>query len=151
VKTDEGTITEEVREVVWSGGKIPPESFLDFPISTSVPDNDSGRTLTFKTLQSYDNGKVTRWIGPESSDTPAPTVNVTAKNGVLADVAGSETGPGSSQTMTQPASSAAKSSSSKRASKGLGIAALAVAVVALLLALGGIALARRPGGGAARG
>jgi uncharacterized protein YcnI len=151
VKTDEGTISEEVSEVDWNGGKIPPDSFLDFPISTSIPGGESGKTLTFKTVQYYDNGKVVRWIGSPSSDSPAPTINVTAKGGVLQDVAGTEAGPGSPQAATQTAGSTeAKTTTSKGASKGLGVAALIVGIVALLVALGALAVGRRARRGAAR-
>ena len=139
VKTDEGTVTEQVREVVWSGGRIPPGSFLDFPMSTSPPGGDAGKTLTFKVVQTYDNGKKARWIGPPGSDQPAPTVNITAKGGVVQDVAGTEAGPGSTQTATPAAATTTKQS--KGASKGLGIAALVVAIVALLAGLGALALA----------
>jgi uncharacterized protein len=141
VKTDEGTVTEEISQVIWSGGKIPPEYFQNFPFSTTIPDDAAGKTLTFKTLQTYDNGKVVRWIGPESADQPAPSVNVTPKGGVIEDVAGTEAGPGSAQASTQPASSATKSSSSKKASQGLGIAALVVGIAALVAALAALALA----------
>ena len=98
MKTDEGTVTEEVAEIVWTGdgklGKIPPETFLNLPISTTIPDAESGKTLAFKTVQRYDNGKTARWIGPPDADQPAPTINVTSKGGVLEDVAGTEAGPG---------------------------------------------------------
>jgi uncharacterized protein YcnI len=145
VKTDEGTVSEEVREIVWSGGKIPPEYFLEFPISTTVPDSASGKTLTFKVVQTYDNGKVAHWIGPPDADQPAATVNVTAKGGVLQDVAGTEAGPGSPQAATQTSSTATKAgtSSSKRASKGLGIAALVVGIVALVVGLLALVASRR--------
>lgn len=145
VKTDEGTVTEEVDEVIWSGGKIPPENFLDFPISTTIPDGDAGKALAFKTLQTYSNGKVVRWIGPPSTDQPAPTVNVTQKGGVIEDVAGTEAGPGSAQAASQPAtSSTSDKGGGSKASKGLAIAALVVAIVALIAGLGALALRRRP-------
>jgi uncharacterized protein YcnI len=146
VKTDTGSVSEEVSEVVWSGGKFPPETFLDFPISTTIPDGDAGKTLTFKTVQTYDNGKVTHWIGPPSSDTPAPTVNVTQKGGVLEDVAGTEAGPGTAQASQTSSSTATNTSSSKGASKGLGVAALVVGIVALVAGLIALwlALRRRP-------
>jgi uncharacterized protein YcnI len=143
VKTDAGTVSEEVSEVIWSGGKYPPETFLDFPISTTIPDSAAGKQLTFKTVQTYDNGKVARWIGPPSADQPAPTVNVTAKGGVLQDVAGTEAGPGSTQAVQTANTSPSTKSSSDKASKGLAIAALVAgilgliaAVIALVLALG---------------
>ena len=33
-------------------------------------------TLTFKAVQTYDDGEVARWIGAPDSDTPAPTVTL---------------------------------------------------------------------------
>ena len=76
VQTDDGPITEGVREIVWEGkgpdGKIPPGQFLNFPISTEIP-GKAGDTLTFKVLQYYDDGEVARWIGPPNSEEPAPT------------------------------------------------------------------------------
>jgi periplasmic copper chaperone A len=140
VKTDEGTITEQVREVTWSGGKITPEHFLDFPISTAIPDDASGKSLTFKTVQTYDNGKVVRWIGPPDAEEPAPTVNVTQKGGVLEDVAGTEAGPGSAQAASQTASTSSDDNGDDD-SNTLAIVALIVGALGLLA--GGAALATR--------
>jgi len=147
VQTDDGPVSEEVSEIIWTGsgadGRIPPDSFQNFAISTQIPDQ-SGHVLTFKVLQYYDNGQVVRWIGPESSDTPAPTIDVTDANGVIQDVAGSEAGP---PAIDQLPSSSGSPSSSDSASKGLGIAALVVGALGLLA--GGIALVRsgrRPAG-----
>jgi uncharacterized protein YcnI len=143
VTTDSGTVSEEISEVTWKGGKIPPENFLSFPISTTIPDGDAGKTLTFKTVQTYSNGKVVHWIGPASTDQPAPTVNVTPKGGVIEDVAGTEAGPSNAQPATSQAASTPKSSSSKKASKGLGIAALVIGIAALLVGIAALVLARR--------
>jgi uncharacterized protein YcnI len=137
VQTDDGEVTEGVREIVWSADKqaaIPPGQFLDFPISTEIPGKE-GEELAFKTLQYYDNGEVARWIGPPNSEEPAPQIDVTAPGGVLEDVAGSETAPPSSGASSASAGAAApsnSSSSSDGASKGLGIAALIVAALGLL-------------------
>ncbi len=139
VQTDSGPVSEEVSEIIWTGsgsGNIPPGGFQNFPISTQIPDQ-AGHVLTFKVLQYYDNGKVVRWIGPESSDNPAATIDVTDANGVLQDVAGSEAGP---PAIDQLPSSGGSSSSSGGASKGLGITALVVGALGLLA--GGIALLR---------
>ncbi len=142
VKTDGGTITEQVREIVWAGdgsqGKIPPGEFLNFPISTEIPGKE-GQALTFKTLQYYDNGQVVRWIGPPSSDNPAPSIDVTAAGGPLQDVAGTEAAP-PSPTASASTSTTSSSGSSDSASKGLGIAALIVGALGLLA--GGTALIR---------
>jgi uncharacterized protein len=78
ITTDEGDkLTEQVSQVTWTGGKIAPGEFQDFPVSLQIPDKP-GTTLTFKAVQTYDNGKVVRWIGPPDSEEPAPQVKVTA-------------------------------------------------------------------------
>jgi periplasmic copper chaperone A len=77
IKTDEGdTLTEQVSQMTWSGGKIAPGEFQDFPVSVQIPDK-AGTTLTFKAIQTYDDGKVVRWIGPAGGEDPAPQVKIT--------------------------------------------------------------------------
>lgn len=155
VETDDGPITEGVREIVWEGkgpdGKIPPGQFLNFPISTEIP-GKAGETLTFKVLQYYDDGEIARWIGPPNSDEPAPDIDVTAAGGPIQDVAGSEADapaageapPASSEpTAESSAAPSATDSSGGSSDKGLAIAALAVAVVALLVAVAAIFGARQ--------
>lgn len=136
VQTADGEVTEQVREVIWTGdgkqGVIPPGQFLDFPISTEIPGKE-GEELTFKALQYYDNGEVVRWIGGPSSEEPAPKIDVTAPGGVLQDVAGSETAPPpKSSSAGGETESAGSSASGDSASKGLGIAALIVGALGLL-------------------
>jgi uncharacterized protein len=137
VKTDDGLVTEQVSRITWTGdgkqGKIAPGQFQDFPLSVQVP-GKAGETLTFKALQTYDNGDVVRWIGAPSAAEPAPRVQVTAAAGEHA----AATGAGS--TATPPA---AASDSGSRASKGLGIAALAAGILGLLLGLAGLVAGRR--------
>ena len=145
VQTDDGEVTEQVREIVWTGdgkqGLIPPGQFLNFPISTEIP-GKAGEELTFKVLQYYDNGEVVRWIGGPNSEEPAPKIDVTAAGGVLQDVAGSETAPPSPSAAPSESSESGSSSSasSDSASKGLGIAALIVGALGLIA--GGAALIR---------
>jgi len=142
VQTPDGEVTEQVREIIWTGrgeqGKIPPGQFLNFPISTEIP-GKTGEELTFKVLQYYDNGEVVRWIGPPSSEQPAPQIDVTAAGGVLRDVAGSETAP-PSPSASPESSESSSSSSSSGASKGLAITALVVGALGLIA--GGAALIR---------
>jgi uncharacterized protein len=126
VQTDDGPVTEGVHEIIWSGGKIAPGEFMDFPLSVQIPDK-AGDALTFKALQTYDDGEVVRWIGAPESEHPAPQVMVTAEEGEGHTAAGGESGDSSS-------------SDSDSASKGLGIAALIVGTLGLLV--GGAALAR---------
>jgi uncharacterized protein YcnI len=111
----------EVREVIWSGGKIAPGEFLDFPLSVSTPD-EPGTTLTFKAVQTYSNGEVVRWIGDPSADEPAPQVALTATDAPIEDV---------------PAGIAASSGGSgdtrANVALGLGIAGVVAGLLALAL------------------
>jgi len=125
VKTDDGELTSEVREMIWTAdGKaagVQPGQFQDFPISVQIP-GEAGDTLTFKALQTYDDGEVVRWIGAPESEHPAPQVAVTEGSEEHGEAAASE------------------SSDSDSASKGLGIAALVIGALGLLA--GGAALVR---------
>jgi uncharacterized protein YcnI len=126
VKNDEGqVITEQVKQITWSGGKIAPGQFQDLPLSVQIP-GKAGTTLTFKAIQTYDNGDVVRWIGPPDSEEPAPQVKVTAAES------------------DNPATTAPASSSSGDGdddSNTLAIAALIVGGLGLVA--GGAALATR--------
>jgi periplasmic copper chaperone A len=154
VQSDDGPITEGVREIVWEGkgadGKIPPGQFLNFPISTEIP-GKAGSTITFKVLQFYDDGEVARWIGPPSSDEPAPDIDVTAAGGPLQDVAGSEAdaptpgeeGSVNSKNLELEPRSTEASSSGGSSDKGLAIAALIVAAISLITAAVAVTKTRR--------
>ena len=79
---DEGEkVTDRVDTITWTGdgnqGAIGPGQFHDFGLSVATPDK-AGASLTFKALQTYDNGDVVRWIGAPDSDEPAPQVKLTA-------------------------------------------------------------------------
>jgi len=69
-QTGEGEDTV-IQSVTWSGGSVPTEEDAVFQFIASP---DSAKTYTFDVRQTYSNGKVVDWNGPESSDTPAPTV-----------------------------------------------------------------------------
>jgi uncharacterized protein YcnI len=157
VQTDDGPVTTEVSELVLSarsGGGIAPGRFADFPLLFVVPDR-TGQQLTFKTVQTYSNGTVARWIGAQTADQPAPWVDVTAKGGVLQDVAGAEAGPGPMPAAgsTSSAAPAARTTSAvvqrTSSSSTLSIVALVVGLLALLV--GGGALVAARGAGSRRG
>ncbi len=146
ITTDEGTVTTEVTEIDFSGGKLPPGQFGQFPISVVIP-GPPGSVLTFKAVQTYSNGQVDSWIGSPTSEQPAPTIDVTAKGGVLQDVAGGEAGPPATLPATTTGVRATSVNATKvvkptsGASKALGIAALALAILGVVL--GAVALLRR--------
>ena len=60
-----------VQKVTWSGGSVPTEEDAVFQFVASA---DSSKTYEFAVRQTYSNGKVVDWSGPESSDTPAPRI-----------------------------------------------------------------------------
>lgn len=153
IQTDEGPVDEEVSQVIWTGdrsklGRLENGSFIQFPLSIAMPSDIAGQTLAFKTVQYYSNGKVIHWIGPPSAEYPAPTINVTAKGGLVEEVAAGEAGPTAGETASTSGTSAAPAStgSSGGASKGLAITALIVGALGLVAGVGGLLAARRPRG-----
>ncbi|MEU0462737.1 YcnI family protein [Amycolatopsis sp. NPDC006131] len=78
VATEHGTISEAVTAIVWEGGRIPVGTYQDFPVSIASP---PAGTLVMKTLQTYSDGQVVRWIdvpqeGQAEPEHPAPTLSV---------------------------------------------------------------------------
>lgn len=71
---EEATITK----VTWSGGKAPTgeDAFFQF-----LGEPDSAKSYTFSVRQTYSDGSVVDWSGPESSDTPAPVVEAKSSLG----------------------------------------------------------------------
>jgi uncharacterized protein YcnI len=60
-----------IQKVTWSGGKVPTDEDAVFRFNASF---DKNKTYTLPVRQTYSNGKVVDWNGPESSDTPAPRI-----------------------------------------------------------------------------
>ncbi|MFJ9010405.1 YcnI family protein [Streptomyces canus] len=134
VKTDDGTITDAVSEITWTGGKIGPGQYEDFDVAFGQLPDDTAQ-LTFKTLQTYSDGKVVRWIeeaaqGDEEPENPAPVLKLTAAGTTSATA---------SQT-SAVASKASKASASDSTARGLGVAGLVVGVLGL--AAGAFAVVR---------
>jgi uncharacterized protein len=127
IQTDDGPVTEGVREVIFSGGRLPPGRFQDFPLSLQIP-GKAGEELTFKAVQTYEK-EVVRWIGAPETEHPAPQVLV------LPPKESGQPTTVNSKDLKLTASGASESSSSGGSGdKGLAIAALVVAVIALLVA-----------------
>jgi uncharacterized protein YcnI len=138
IKTDDGTITEVVSEVDWTGGNIPPDQFAEFPVSfDSLPDDTS--SLVFKTVQTYSNGDVVRWIetddGNGEPENPAPVLTLTKG----ADDAGAASDTSSTATSTK----ATATSDDVSTAKTLGIVGIIVGALGLLVAAGAL-LRKRP-------
>ena len=99
-----------IQKVTWTGGNVPTDEDSVFQFLATP---DSAKTYTFAVRQTYSNGKVVDWSGPESSDTPAPTIE-----------AKSSLGGGSSSTLAIIA-------------LVLGAIALVIAIVGLVTSRGG--------------
>jgi uncharacterized protein YcnI len=149
---DGETIDTEVSQIVWTWtgplGKVQNGQFINFPLSLAIPADAAGKALEFRTVQTYSNGQVVHWIDPSlTAEHPAPRINVTAKGGVVQEVAGAEAGPEAGATGTgSPAPAPATTSSGQTAggaSKGLGIAALVVAILGLLAGVLALVSVRR--------
>ncbi len=150
IKEDGETIDTEVSQIVWTWtgplGKVDNGQFINFPLSLAIPEDAAGKALEFRTVQSYSNGAVIHWIEPSlTAEHPSPRINVTAKGGLIEEVAGHEAGPEAGQAATSsssaPSTTTVKSSSG--ASKGLAITALILGALGLLAGLAALATARR--------
>jgi len=67
-----------IQKVTWTGGSVPTGEDSVFQFLASP---DSSKTYTFKVRQTYSDGSVVDWSGPESSDTPAPRIDAKSSLG----------------------------------------------------------------------
>ena len=77
------SLTEGVREIIWSGGELPDEWYDEFVFRAHLPEGEVGQILYFPVVQECAEG-VHRWIeipaeGQSADDLeePAPTVTLT--------------------------------------------------------------------------
>jgi uncharacterized protein YcnI len=67
-----------VQKVTWSGGKVPTGEDAAFHF---LADANDSKTYEFKVRQTYSDGSIVDWSGPESSDAPAPTIEAKSSFG----------------------------------------------------------------------
>jgi len=62
-----------IQKVTWTGGRVPSgeDSLFQFLAQPA-----SSQTYRFTVQQTYSDGSIVNWTGPESSDAPAPTIAV---------------------------------------------------------------------------
>jgi uncharacterized protein YcnI len=126
--TDDGSFSQAVSEVIWTGGQIAPGQFQDFSVSADpLPQGVS--QLIFKAIQTYSNGDVVRWIdvpqpGQPAPDHPAPMLALTTGQ-AAAPVTAVSSGP----------------STGTASGSGSSTLALGVGIGGLLFGLAGLALA----------
>ena len=122
VRTDDGTITDAVSEITWTGGRIAPGHYEDFDVAFGQLPDDTAQ-LAFKTLQTYSDGKVVRWIevagsGDEEPENPAPVLKLTSAT--------------TSRTAAKTSAATTKAAASDSTARGLGVAGLVVGVLGLV-------------------
>ncbi|MET7988403.1 MULTISPECIES: YcnI family protein [unclassified Streptomyces] len=139
VKTDDGTITDAVSEITWTGGRIRHGEFQDFQVAFGQLPDDVAQ-LTFKTLQTYSDGKVVRWIeqsqkGEDEPESPAPALTLTAKGAAEAPASAGTGASGSGSSSSSAAGeSTASGKSDDSTARALGTAGLIVGALGLLAA-----------------
>jgi uncharacterized protein YcnI len=67
-----------ITKVTWTGGAVPTGEDAAFSFLASTTGTGS---YTFGVRQTYSDGSVVNWSGPESSDTPAPVVKAVSSFG----------------------------------------------------------------------
>jgi uncharacterized protein YcnI len=67
-----------IQKVTWDGGKVPTGEDAAFQFLASA---EASKTYRFDVRQTYSDGSVVDWSGPESSDTPAPTIEARSSLG----------------------------------------------------------------------
>jgi uncharacterized protein YcnI len=67
-----------IQKVTWTGGRVPTEedALFQFLGQPSKPG-----TYTFQVQQTYSDGSIVNWSGPESSDAPAPAIEAKSSLG----------------------------------------------------------------------
>lgn len=124
------TVNEAVTKITWSGGKIDPGQFQQFPLSVGPLPKDADQ-LTFKALQTYSDDDVVRWIdaskpGGQEPEHPAPVLKLVDKAGGTADdKAGAK--PAAAASDTTSGSSGSDTTARALAATGIALGAAGVA------------------------
>ena len=128
IKSDDGDVTDAVTKITWTaaaGGGIEPGQFQKFEVSLGpLP---AANQIIFKTLQTYSDNDIVRWIDePVASgaepDHPAPVLTLTKGTGAAA--------PAADTTAAAPATS-----SGSGVGTGFGIAGAVLGLAGLVLGL----------------
>lgn len=61
-----------VKQVTWTGGRVPTEEDAVFRFQATL--TGGSKDYVFTVRQTYSDGSVVDWSGPEASDAPSPTV-----------------------------------------------------------------------------
>jgi uncharacterized protein YcnI len=141
IQTDNGPVTSAVKEVTWTatGSGIAVDHFQEFKVSVGLPsDADS---LSFPTIQTYNDGSTVQWVqvttpgGPEP-DLPAPVLTLGPADSAGATTPTTTAGDGT-------ATAATVKQSDVDNAKTIAIIAVVVGLLGLLVGAGGLVMSRR--------
>ncbi len=127
-----------VERVVWTG-RLAKDGYARFTFLAGTPEKPT--TLTWKALQTYDDGTVARWIGSPDAESPAPVTKVLADaprqnaGGEGAEAGATEAATSAPAAGAVAPTAAAKADDTDWVARGLGIAAVLVALAGAALAL----------------
>lgn len=132
-----------VTSVIWRNGKIEPGQFQRFELSLAGLPKTPGK-LTFKTLQTYSNGEVVRWLDPpatggEEPENPAPVLTISSSATTSGSASDHE------DTAAEPAPMAAAHTGPDGFARLVAGCGLALGAAALVLSLLGRRTDARPG------
>lgn len=117
-----------ITAITWSGGEILPREFQEFALQAQAPE-EAGE-FAFRASQTYEDGSVVEWVGPEDSEEPAPVVRV-VEGEAEADDPGAEEAGSTAGTASALPESGGDGPALHYGVLGAGVLALAVLVFAL--------------------
>jgi periplasmic copper chaperone A len=146
ITTDDGTITDIVSEIDWvaitPASAVKPGEFGEFTIDADgLPGNEN--QVVFKAVQTYSNGKITRWIDPVTAGDPEPE-HPTPILELTAPGAGGSSGPATTTPVsTGGAATVIATTTKDNSARALGAIGIALGAVALVFATGALIRKRR--------
>ncbi|KJK57612.1 YcnI family copper-binding membrane protein [Saccharothrix sp. ST-888] len=138
-------ITEAVSKITWTAdgsAKIAPGQFQEFKVSLGALPADTDK-LTFKALQTYDNGDIVRWIdeakeGQAEPAHPAPTLTLTKAPAAAGDHHGGAVGAASAGASQDDKADNQAAKSSDSTARTLGVVGIVVGVIGAALGVAGL-------------
>ncbi|MFG2819462.1 YcnI family protein [Kitasatospora sp. NPDC048365] len=133
-------ITEAVSKITWTadaGTKIGPGQFQEFRVSLGALPTDTDK-LTFKALQTYDNGDVARWIEEAKDGQPEPAKPAPVLALDKAAAAGDHHSGDAAATKPQASTGQAAAASDDATARTLGVVGIVVGVIGAALGVAGL-------------
>ena len=147
VTTDDGTVTQVVSELTWTGGALAPGQYQGFRVLLGKLPDDTNQ-LVFKAVQTYSNGDVVRWIdlaqpGQPAPDHPAPVLVLTGSSASASSGSGSGSGSQTSGASVTTGPATPSSAASDSTARNLGTTGIVVGAAGLAVGAFGMSRARR--------